>query len=422
MHHTFTRNSFSIPRRRALAHIASPALAAAALALPARAGAAGRALAADSAAWLAIQAQAKGQTVYFNAWAGSPAINAYIQWAAAQLDQRYGLRLVHVKISDAAEMVQRVRNEKAATKSDGTVDLVWINGENFLAMKREGLLKGPFAEQLPSYAWVDTQGKPATRIDFSVPVDGMEAPWRMAQLTWMVDSARVPQAPRNLAAWLAFAQAHPGRLTYPRPPDFHGTSWLKQMLLDLHPGAQRQALYQPVTSATFEARTAPLWRTLDTVHPHLWRKGRQFPLSAGAQRQMMADGELLWALTFNPNEAATEIAAGRLSASTISYQFDGGTLGNTHFLAIPFNTQAFAAAQVTANFLLSAQAQAHKADIAVWGDPTVLAVNKLPAAQRAWFQSATLPGQLQTFAPAIPEPHASWVDALEKEWARRYGG
>ena len=410
-----------IARRLALARITATTIGLAALSSPLSARAAGRALAADSVAWRAIESQAKGQTVYFNAWAGSPAINAYIQWAAEQLAQRYGLRLVHVKISDAAEMVQRVRNEKAAGKAEGTVDLVWINGENFLAMKREGLLKGPFAEQLPSYAWVDTQGKPTTRFDFSEPVDGMEAPWGMAQLTFMVDSARVSQVPRNLAAWLAFAQAHPGRVTYPRPPDFHGTSWLKQMLLDLNPGAQRQALYQPLTSAAFEARTAALWRTLDAVHPHLWRKGRQFPLSAGAQRQMMADGELLWALTFNPNEAANEIAASRLPATTTSYQFDGGTLGNTHFLAIPFNTQAFAAAQVTANFLLSAQAQARKADIALWGDPTVLAVDALPAAQRAWFQSATLPGQLQTFAPAIPEPHASWVDALEKEWARRYG-
>ena len=411
-----------IARRLALARITATTIGLAALSSPLSARAAGRALAADSAAWRAIESQAKGQTVYFNAWAGSPAINAYIQWATEQLAQRYGLRLVHVKISDAAEMVQRVRNEKAAGKTEGTVDLVWINGENFLAMKREGLLKGPFSEHLPSYAWVDTQGKPTTRIDFSEPVDGMEAPWGMAQLTFMVDSARVSQVPRNLAAWLAFAQAHPGRVTYPRPPDFHGTSWLKQMLLDLNPGAQRQALYQPLTSAAFEARTAALWRTLDAVHPHLWRKGRQFPLSAGAQRQMMADGELLWALTFNPNEAANEIAANRLPATTTSYQFDGGTLGNTHFLAIPFNTQAFAAAQVTTNFLLSAQAQARKADIAVWGDPTVLDVDALPAAQRAWFQSAAVPGQLRTSAPAIPEPHASWVDALEKEWARRYGG
>ena len=411
-----------IARRLALARITATTIGLAALSSPLSARAAGRALAADSVAWRAIESQAKGQTVYFNAWAGSPAINAYIQWATEQLAQRHGLRLVHVKISDAAEMVQRVRNEKAAGKTEGTVDLVWINGENFLAMKREGLLKGPFSEQLPSYAWVDTQGKPTTRIDFSEPVDGMEAPWGMAQLTFMVDSARVSQVPRNLAAWLAFAQAHPGRMTYPRPPDFHGTSWLKQMLLDLNPGAQRQALYQPLTSAAFEARTAALWRTLDAVHPHLWRKGRQFPLSAGAQRQMMADGELLWALTFNPNEAANEIAASRLPATTTSYQFDGGTLGNTHFLAIPFNTQAFAAAQVTANFLLSAQAQARKADIAVWGDPTVLDVDALPAAQRAWFQSVAVPGQLRTSAPAIPEPHASWVEALEKEWARRYGG
>ena len=32
--------------------------------------------------------QARGQSVYFNAWGGSPAINAYIAWAADQLKVR----------------------------------------------------------------------------------------------------------------------------------------------------------------------------------------------------------------------------------------------------------------------------------------------------------------------------------------------
>jgi putative thiamine transport system substrate-binding protein len=224
-----------------------------------------------------------------------------------------------------------------------------------------------------------------------------------------------------MAAWLDFAARHPGRLSYPRPPDFHGTTWLKQMLLDLNPGAARAALYQPHTPAAFEACTAALWKTLDAVHPHLWRQGRQFPLSAAAQRQMMADGELLWALTFNPNEAANEIAAGRMAASVQSYQFDSGTLGNTHFLAIPFNTRAYAGAQVAINFLLSPEAQARKADIRVWGDPTVLAVQALPPAQRAFFQSAPVPGQLARSAPALPEPHASWVEPLQTQWQRRYG-
>ncbi len=372
-----------------------------------------------TAAWAAIEAQARGQTVYFNAWGGSEAINRYIQWVAGEVQQRYGVRLEHVKISDAADMVKRVRAEKAAGKTRGSVDLVWINGENFLTMKREGLLFGPFAEGLPGYALVDVQGKPTTRLDFSEPVDGLEAPWGMAQLTFMADSRRTPEPPRSLDALLSFAKANPGRLTYPRPPNFHGTTFLKQLLLDLN--TERSALYRPVTPAAFTQATAPLWRTLDALHPQLWRAGRQFPLNAEAMRQMLADGELLLALTFNPNDAANEIAAKRLPASIVSYQFESGTIGNTHFVAIPVNASASDGAQVVANFLLSPEAQARKADIEVWGDPTVLALERLSPADRARFAAQPLPGQVARSAPALPEPHGSWVDPLEREWLKRYG-
>lgn len=369
--------------------------------------------------WNAIENRAKGQTVYFNAWGGSQPINAYIQWAAAQVQQRFGVKVEHVKVTDTADVVKRVRNEKAAGKTQGTVDLVWINGENFLAMKRESLLFGPFAEQLPHFTLVDTQGKPTTRLDFAEPTEGFEAPWGMAQLTFLADSQRTPEPPRSLPGLLAFAKAHPGRVTYPRPPNFHGTTFVKQVLMDVTP--QRSALYRPVTDAAFAKTTAPLWIALDALHPYLWRAGKQFPLSAEAQRQMFADGELLLALTFNPNEAANEIAAGRLAPSVISYQLDGGTIANTHFLAIPVNASAKEGAQVLANFLLSPEAQARKADIAVWGDPTVLSMGKLPPTERARFATRSLPGQVDKPAPAIPEPHGSWVEPLEREWTRRYG-
>jgi putative thiamine transport system substrate-binding protein len=374
---------------------------------------------AQNPSWHQIETQARGQTVYFNAWGGAPAINAYIQWAASEVLQRYGVKVEHVKVTDTADVVKRVRNEKAAGKRDGTVDMVWINGENFLTMKREGLLFGPFAEKLPAYADVDVQGKPTTRIDFSEPVDGMEAPWGMAQLTFMADSNAVPQPPKNITELLAFAKTHPGRVTYPRPPDFHGTTFVKQLLLDLN--ADRTALYKPVTPDALVKTTAPLWAYLDALHPHLWRAGKQFPQNAAAVRQMMGDGELLLALTFNPNEAANEIAAKRLAESVSSYQFSSGTIGNTHFLAIPVNARASAGAQVFINFLLGAQAQARKADIAVWGDPTVLAIEQLPATQRALFANKALPGQVVQSAPALPEPHGSWVEPLEKTWLKRYG-
>lgn len=378
------------------------------------------ALAQNTPAWTDVEKAARGQTVHFNAWAGSEQINAYIQWAAAELLQRHGVQLQHVKISDAADVVKRVRAEKAAGRgaSEGTVDLIWINGENFAAMKREALLGAPFAQGLPNFRYVDTAGKPTTLNDFSVPTDGLESPWGMAQLTFWADSKRLPKPPQNTAELLALARQQPGRLSYPRPPDFHGTTFVKQALLEHTRDAA--ALARPVTPEAFASVTAPLWTYLDALHPHLWRGGKQFPQNAGAIRQMVADGELLIGITFNPNDAANEIAAKRLPASVSSWQFAKGTVGNTHFVAIPYNAPARAGAMVVANFLLSPAAQARKANIAHWGDPTVLDLAKLPAAERAAFNAAPLPGQVQQTAPALPEPHASWVEPIEKEWTRRY--
>ncbi len=370
--------------------------------------------------WAAIEAKARGQKVFLNAWGGSERTNAHLQWAAGEVGRRFGVQVEHVKLTDTVEAVKRVRSEKAAGKlTGGTVDAVWINGENFLTMKREGLLFGPFAETLPSFQYVDVVGKPTTRMDFSEPVEGLEAPWGMAQFTLFADRKRVPAPPRSMKALADFARANPGRLTYPRPPAFIGTTFLKQALLELN--SDRAALYKPVTPEALTKAAAPLWTYLDALHPHLWRAGRQFPQTPAAIRQMMADGELLIALTFNPNEAANEIVAKRLADSVYAWQMAGGSIGNTHFLAIPFNTSVPEGAQVFINFLLAPEAQARKADIALWGDPTVLALDKLPAADRARFGSQPLPGQVENPMPVLLEPHGSWVDPLEREWLRRYG-
>jgi putative thiamine transport system substrate-binding protein len=222
------------------------------------------------AAWAEVERAARGQTVYFNAWAGSERINAYLQWAAAELQRDFGVKLQHVKISDAGDVVKRVRAEKLAGRkeTEGTVDLVWINGENFAAMKRDGLLSGPFAQNLPHFQWVDTTGKPTTLVDFSVPTEGLESPWGMAQLTFFADIQRLAKAPQSMDELLALARTQPGRITYPRPPNFHGTTFVKQALIEHAPDAK--ALAQPVTAAAMASQTAPLWRFLDALHPLLW--------------------------------------------------------------------------------------------------------------------------------------------------------
>ena len=368
-------------------------------------------------AWSEVVAAAKGQTVYFNAWGGGETSNAYIAWAAEVVQKRFGVTVKHVKISDAAEVVKRVQTEVQAGRTEkGSVDLIWVNGENFKNLKQSGLLFGPWAETLPNWSLVDPS-KPV-RVDFSVPTEGMEAAWGTAQLTFIADRAVTATPPRSANELLAFAKASPGRVSYPKLPDFHGTTFVKQVLLELTPDAA--ALQQPVTPEAFKRATAPLWPYLDQLHSVAWRQGQSFPASAAEMHRLLADGELKLSLTFNPNEAANLIVTRQLPATAYSFGFTGGTIGNVHFLAIPVNASAKAGAQVFANFLQSPEAQARKADVAVWGDGSVLDSAKLPEQFRV-AMSKTAPGALAEKVPTLAEPHASWDEALESEWLKRYG-
>ncbi|MDJ0929994.1 hypothetical protein [Breoghania sp.] len=138
----------------------------------------GRAAEPDPQNWPTLLDAAKGQIVYFHAWGGEPRINAYIRWAGEQVSARYGVTPKQVKVDDTANVVSQVLAEKATGQTeDGAIDLVWINGENFAALKRQGLLlKNGWANKLPNWKYVDVSGKPTVASDFTVPTDGPEAP------------------------------------------------------------------------------------------------------------------------------------------------------------------------------------------------------------------------------------------------------
>jgi ABC-type uncharacterized transport system, periplasmic component len=369
------------------------------------------ALAADG--WHAVQQQAKGQTVWFNAWGGDPAVNRYLDWVSGEMKTHYAINLKIVRLADAADAVKRIQTEHAAGRdANGSVDLLWVNGENFRTLKEAGLLQTQWAQALPNWRYVDTQ-KPVTE-DFAVATEGAESPWGGAQLTFIARRASTPTPPADPQALLAYAQQHPGKVSYPRPPDFTGTAFLEQMLLTL---TERPDALKKAPDADFAQVTAPLWTWLDALHPLLWREGKDFPPSPARMDALLTSGSLNFSLTFNPAHAQQKVASGELPSDSYSFGFRNGMLGNVHFVAIPLNASASAGARVVANFLLSPQAQIRKADPAVWGDPSVLDAGRLPADEAkalAAFTPAGLP-------PVLAEPHAAWVNALEQEWLRRYG-
>jgi putative thiamine transport system substrate-binding protein len=377
---------------------------------------------AQTPSWQEITTRARGQTVFWNAWAGDDRNNAFIEWVGQRVAKDHGITLRHVRLKDTAEAVARVVAEKAAGRLEGgTVDLIWINGPNFLAMKEQGLLYGPFTSVLPNSRWVDTQGKPATVIDFTVPVDGLAAPWRMAQLVYVYDSARVAKPPRSIPAMLEWAQANPGRLTHPSVRNFLGSTFLKQALYELTPDPA--VLQRPATDQNFAAVSAPLWSWYERLRPALWRQGRQFPESGPAQRQLMSDGEIDIMISFNPSEASASIANGLLPGTVRTFVLERGTVGNTSFVSIPFNAAHREGAMVVANFLLSPESQAHAQDPRVLGAFTVLDLARLEAADRQRF--ADLPRGVATLTNAelgrpLLEPHPSWMTRITAEWEKRY--
>ena len=378
----------------------------------------------DLTDWSNVLEEAKGQKVYWHAWGGAPRINEYISWVANELKRQFDVELEHVKIDDTANVVSRVLAEKTAGKnSNGSVDLIWINGENFAAMKKENLLLDyNWATKLPNWEKVDVNGKPTVVNDFTIPTDGLESPWGMAQLVFMYDSKTLSNPPKSAIELLEWTRKNPGRFTYPQPPNFHGTTFLKQLLIESIKDSEILSL--PVNQSEFDNQIKPLFDYLDKLHPNLWRSGRTFPQNSTSMRQSLADKELEISFSFNPADASNAIANNELPPTIRTFVFENGTIGNTHFVAIPFNSSVQAGALVTANFLISPIAQARKQDPEIWGDPTVLDVKNLELKDRKLFDELSLGVATLTteeLGNVIPEPHPTWVSAIEKKWIETYG-
>ena len=381
--------------------------------------------------WQKITDDARGQRVYFHAWGGDTELNAHLTWIAQEMLSRFGVELIHVKLADTSSAVTRLIAENAAGNVErGSADLIWINGENFSALKRADLLFGPWAEAQPNFALVDADRYPEMRQDFGVKTEGFESPWTRSQLIFYYDSERLIEPPRTAEALKNWIKENPGEFTYPRPPAFLGTTLLKQLLVELavnsaQSSAEVESTFSLPVTAAFDTLSAPLWTFLDEIHSALLREGRHFPQSGTQLRAALYDREISLAFAFSPNEVVSSISRNELAASTKSYVFDSGTLSNVSFVAIPKNAPSKQGAMLVSNFLLSPEVQFRAAINAKLASEPVLAFdNFTPEQQAALRVNAQAPGAVTPteLARKIQEPHPSWTNAIEREWLKRYGG
>lgn len=371
------------------------------------------------AGWEEIVREARGQDLYWYMWGGSEATNRFVQeYVGGRLADEYGVSLTMVPVSDASVFVSKVLGERQAGRhSGGSVDLVWINGENFRSMRENGLLFGPFSDRLPNIRYVDSDD-PTVANDFGYPVEGYEAPYGSAQFVMVHDEARTPSPPSTVANLLDWIEQNPGRFTYPAPPDFTGSAFVRHIFYHVAGGYER--LLGPFDQELFDRIAEQTWELLNEIEAYLWREGRTYPESLPQLQQLYANREVDFVMGYNPAAAANLVAQGRYPESTRTYLFYEGTIGNTHYVAIPFNASHKAAAMVTANLLLEPETQYQKALPEVWGDLPVVAVNRLPRQWQERFASIERPPSVlppSELQPArLPELGSPWLIAIEDGW------
>ena len=374
--------------------------------------------------WDQIVEQARGGTVNFFMWGGSDTINQYVSGhIGGILKADYGITLNRVGVADAVEVVNIVLSEKEAGVTDaGTVDMIWINGENFRSMKQADLAFCGYTDMLPNNALINW-ANPAIANDFGVPVDGCEVPWNTAQFAFAHDSATTPNPPKSIPDLIAWVKANPSRFTYPAPPDFTGSVFVRHVFYHAAGGAD--TLLGPFDQAKYDAAAAKTWAILNEIEPFLWREGRTYPNTVVQMNELFANGEVALTFNYEPAQFGLAVQAGTYPETTRSYGLTDGTIGNTNYTLIPCNSPNKAAALVVQNLLLSAEAQLEKARPEVWGAAPAIEISRTPPEVRAGFAAIVSPASVVSAADlakaALPELQSDWISAIEQGWQANVG-
>ena len=370
----------------------------------------------SAASWEEIEAAARGTSVTFYGWGGDEDRNNWLASVAAPyMKERYGITLEVVGMN-IEEILAKLAGEKEAGSAAGSIDMIWINGENFYSAKENGLLYGAFLDKLPNTGtYIDTED-PETLNDFCMPIEGYEAPYGRAQMVLYNDSAVTPETPASAQELLSYCQQYPGKVTYPALPDFTGSAFVRNIIYELCGWEQFQTMEADYD--TVKEAIAPALDYLRSLNPYLWNQGRTFPDSSTTVDAMFADGELVLGMSYSPYGVAVGIENGTYTGTTRTFLFENGTIGNTNYMSIAFNSPNPAGAMVVINAMISAELQLSQYE--QLRNLPVVSPEKLSGEERAAFDAVDMGqgvlSQEELLTHRLPEMPAKLVPVIEEIW------
>ena len=373
---------------------------------------------------------AKGTEVNFYGWGGDENLNNWLDnYYAPLMKEKYDITVNRVPMG-IEDILSQLTGELQASpagaanedSSTGTIDMVWINGENFATASENNMLLDNYAWKAPNVLQYMEPGSTKLLYDFGYSIMDREIPYGEAQLVMYNNSAVTPETPANTAELLEYVKKYPGKVTYPALPDFTGSAFVRNVIYDIVGHEQFQTMEPDKT--TVKAAIQPALDYLVSLNPYLWNEGKTFPASSTQMENMFADGELVFGMSYAAYGVAVKIENKTFPETAQTFLFDKGMIGNTNYLAIPINSPNKAGAIVAINEMVSPEVQA--ARFATLRTLPVVDYPLLDAAQKEAFDKVELGEgvlpQDELLSKKLPEMPAKLVPIIEEIWLEEVVG
>ncbi|WP_416147953.1 ABC transporter substrate-binding protein [Salipaludibacillus sp. HK11] len=369
----------------------------------------------SSADWEEIVSEAEGTEVGIYMWGGDDGTNQYIDdYVTPTLKEEYDITLNRYPM-DAPDFLSKLMTEKQADQDKGTADILWINGENFRNAKNNQLLYGDFASNLPHMDEYIGEEAPFVHMDMGTEIDGHQVPWGNVQFAFQYNKEMVDgNPPTSMEELIQWSMDNPGQFTYPNVNDFTGNGFLRHLLYDV---ADDPTELETFDEGWLDENADEIWETLNAFKDSLWRDGQTYPESLSQLDQLYANGELAFTMGFNEHRAESLVEEGIFPESTETIVLEPGSISNSHYLSIPFNSPEPAGAMVAINFMISPEAQIKKLDPSMWGEGTVLDTSRLTSEQTDEMETYIGPSVIEQ-DDILAELDADYHDWIQENWER----
>lgn len=352
-------------------------------------------------------------------WGGDAKVNSYVQDIAGNyVKEKDGIVLKAVPVVDIKDVVNKLIVEKQAGKSEGSVDILWINGENFDALKKADLLEKGILAKIENGKYIK---KSATLKDFGVDIDGDEVPWGEAQFNFIYDSKNGDVPFDSWESLKEYVKKNPDRFTYPNVSDFTGSAFVRNLVIDM-------LGYDNIVKMSDEEFTQNLqvvWDYLNEIKPYMWREGETYPESVGKLDLLYSTGEVDISMGYTVNKVNSKIEEGDFSETSKSFLLKRGTLFNNHYLAIAKSSKNKEKALKVIDAMVSTQLQYEKQLPKNWGDFTILDIEKLNSEEKEKFtkliENPNTPSLKELQEKRVLELSPAKLLIIEKEWIEKVG-